>query len=780
MFGDRKITAIARQLEPFVRKIIREMLGGDAGVSYGQQTWIHGTGFPQKDTLGTRGKDAVDLQLKRDALISAQVAGGDRSCVLGGEYNRIDAEANDSIVGGSGGWAYKNPCAFIMGNYVEDYGDAQSGRYTEKGEIILWFDWQDIAKVYMRNNVHTVFNALVLGVEANRANQYAYRVVGSVTNVEGVMQLNYSLVSPMFETEEMSASASVSPSLSPSTSDSPSTSVSPSVSSSESVSVSPSESVSVSPSLSTSISPSTSVSVSVSVSGSPSESVSVSPSVSSSESLSASPSTFPPFYMIRQEIPENATNYMSGGSTYIHPVPCTEFGFVDQIEVFSYDANPTGFQFAIFERDGNNFTDVAFKEDFVVNGAFSSLTTWVEVDDFALDQFPIEPGQYLGWYIPSGASIRRGSVAGGTGYLYDGGDQIGNGLPSAFTTTYENYEWDKQIRVRIRAIGSSPSETPSASVSPSASISPGAYPYTMGCPTEPADSASSTNSTYTYIYDQICPGDGIISKIEVFAYSDAKTELKFGVFTKDVDDFTDDHWRTLTVSDVGLNTFVEGVDFSGNSLPILAGEYFGWFGVQLDRQTYYDAYRANSGDQIGDGLASTFGASVANNRVQIRVTVRAEDPPIVFESASDSPSSSISISDSPSESVSVSPSPSRSGSQSLSPSGSPSPSASQSPSHSDSPSISVSESISVSPSLSISISPSGSVSPSVSPSISYSPSVSPSISPSESISNINIRVVVDDADNSFVLQASDSGNSGRPTRWMSFIDTAEVAYDTVS
>jgi len=235
---DDKLTTLAKKIEPFVKKFIREMIY--SGGSTNDQTFFYGTGFPKSDTLGTRGTDAVDFQLNRDT--SAQVAGGARSCILGGQYNRIDAAAYDSIVGGSGGWAYKNPCAWIMGNYIEDYGDAQSGHYTEKAAINITSSWQDIAAIYMRENSHITFNALILGAEASLAKQYGYRVEGSVTNEGGAMTLNYSLVTPLYESETTSSSPSVSPSVSPSGSVSPSASISPSasVSISESVSASPS------------------------------------------------------------------------------------------------------------------------------------------------------------------------------------------------------------------------------------------------------------------------------------------------------------------------------------------------------------------------------------------------------------------------------------------------------------------------------------------------------------------------------------------------------------
>ena len=74
---DDKLTTLAKKIEPFVKKIIREMI--DSGGSTNDQTFFYGTGFPKNDALGTRGTDAVDFQLNRDN--SAQVAGGAR---LGG------------------------------------------------------------------------------------------------------------------------------------------------------------------------------------------------------------------------------------------------------------------------------------------------------------------------------------------------------------------------------------------------------------------------------------------------------------------------------------------------------------------------------------------------------------------------------------------------------------------------------------------------------------------------------------------------------------------------
>ena len=121
---------------------------------------------------------------------------------------------------------------------------------------------------------------------------------------------------------------------------------------------------------------------------------------------------------------------------------------MSKIEVYISDADPSGYQFAIFSRSGNNFTDKYSKQDFAVS---NGLNTFEEGVDFPMGAFPIETGEYFGWYQPSNASTERNNSAGYAGYLYDSGDQIGDGSASAFTVSQESSGREIQIRITVRS-----------------------------------------------------------------------------------------------------------------------------------------------------------------------------------------------------------------------------------------------------------------------------------------------------------------------------------------
>ena len=157
------------------------------------------------------------------------------------------------------------------------------------------------------------------------------------------------------------------------------------------------------------------------------------------------------------------------------------------------------------------------------------------------------------------------------------------------------------------------------------------YPYYMGKQGEPIDKSQNTTGDYTYVYAEACPCAGYISKIEVYTTTGTYT-WQFSVFSRSVNNFTDEHYKQdFTVSD-GLNVFVEGVDYSEGAFPIDVGEYFGWYSpssetIERDDGAETDGYLYQSGDQIGDDGPSGFTTSQegSGRQVQIRITVRTDE-----------------------------------------------------------------------------------------------------------------------------------------------------------
>ncbi len=157
-----------------------------------------------------------------------------------------------------------------------------------------------------------------------------------------------------------------------------------------------------------------------------------------------------------------------------------------------------------------------------------------------------------------------------------------------------------------------------------------AFPFWWGSQNEPANKAEQTSNPFTYIqlpYDDsggFGDGPGYIDTIEFFVET-TETNCKFGVFSKAVAVFTPEHIITGIDLDLGLNTLVEGIDFALDALPIVAGEYAGFYldtTGDLDRDgSGGTGYWSYSGD--GTGGAQTYSESVSTREIQFRVQIRA-------------------------------------------------------------------------------------------------------------------------------------------------------------
>lgn len=148
-----------------------------------------------------------------------------------------------------------------------------------------------------------------------------------------------------------------------------------------------------------------------------------------------------------QNTPANKANYTSGNYTYIFAEASPSKGFISQIEIYVYDGDPSSFQAAVFSRSGDNFTDKAGLQNLSVT---TGMNVFEEGVDYSTGSLPIEVGEYLGWYQPSGAGIERDNTSGYKGYMYASGDQIGNNQASVFTVSQESGGREIQIRATIR------------------------------------------------------------------------------------------------------------------------------------------------------------------------------------------------------------------------------------------------------------------------------------------------------------------------------------------
>ena len=62
--------------------------------------------------------------------------------------------------------------------------------------------------------------------------------------------------------------------------------------------------------------------------------------------------------MGKQTAPANEANTSTTDYTYVYAETASEAGYITKIEIYAIGAS-TGFEFAVFSRSGDNFTDVA-------------------------------------------------------------------------------------------------------------------------------------------------------------------------------------------------------------------------------------------------------------------------------------------------------------------------------------------------------------------------------------------------------------------------------------
>ena len=139
-FTEGKLTGLARGLEPFVSKWVREILGARNSKFKRGMTYIHGTGFPYLDEseLG-RGQENVggdrvynygDFQLNREN--DGEITTGGNQKILGGQNNSTYWLA-ESVGGGNGSYV-SDDIVWAMGNKFSIPGDGQSMWLCMSGE----------------------------------------------------------------------------------------------------------------------------------------------------------------------------------------------------------------------------------------------------------------------------------------------------------------------------------------------------------------------------------------------------------------------------------------------------------------------------------------------------------------------------------------------------------------------------------------------------------------------------------------------------------------------
>ena len=152
--------------------------------------------------------------------------------------------------------------------------------------------------------------------------------------------------------------------------------------------------------------------------------------------------------------------------------------------------------------------------------------------------------------------------------------------------------------------------------------------YWHGCDAEPAVGNGSSTANYTYIFDEVVPTGGNISKIEIYVSNESGGVLDFAVFNDNGgSSYTDEHAVLALAISNGLNQFESPGDFDSDDLPIDVGQYIGCYvtssGIWTKITSGGPGYKFDQNDQIsGSPAASTFSTSGnSSHEFQIRVWI---------------------------------------------------------------------------------------------------------------------------------------------------------------
>lgn len=126
--------------------------------------------------------------------------------------------------------------------------------------------------------------------------------------------------------------------------------------------------------------------------------------------------------------PADEDELTAAWTTYIqHETAISITGKVTKIQLFC--ATGANFDFAVFSKSGNDFTD-EHRTTFAVTAGYHE---YVDPTHFNKADLPTSPGEYLGFYGVAGVLDRKSS--GGPGYWLWSGDGIVDGTPHTYTET---------------------------------------------------------------------------------------------------------------------------------------------------------------------------------------------------------------------------------------------------------------------------------------------------------------------------------------------------------
>lgn len=137
---DNYISALAKKLDPYIRTIVRNMLGDYTGSSTAftdsNKTYIRGTGWQKNDLTGDRTGTSMDTGSYSSESSSTYGCFGGHSAIAGGYQNYIKSgESYSGIVAGSTNYVSGSYSVIVGGVsntiYGADYGAILGGSYND-------------------------------------------------------------------------------------------------------------------------------------------------------------------------------------------------------------------------------------------------------------------------------------------------------------------------------------------------------------------------------------------------------------------------------------------------------------------------------------------------------------------------------------------------------------------------------------------------------------------------------------------------------------------------
>lgn len=251
------------------------------------------------------------------------------------------------------------------------------------------------------------------------------------------------------------------------------------------------------------------------------------------------------------------------GTTYVFAMPVNANGHIRKVTLFAKSVG--AIKVKRFTKSGNVFTFVA--EVSIVISATGVQT----FDDSKFGAFPVQAGEYIGFYVAAGVlSIVAGS-ADASSYWY--GDVTYSDITTSFTDASVSVVSQHQIAFDIGTTVLTSNDYASVRESAANSSSKLDQLFQDVLIGRAAPVTGSMLPSYSWIFDSPIPSSGILTGWSIYGMRAGEVTLL--VLSRLGSVFTRVYEKTVTIA-LGLNTFFDSIDVSeghylGVSIPAAGG-----------------------------------------------------------------------------------------------------------------------------------------------------------------------------------------------------------------